>query len=99
MTSVSQHSISSSNSTAKSSDQKFGSIYTHHESREANSSSCGTAQELQFLVGNFENETCRPGIYIESENETKNSEIGRERDDTVGAMKTNYSGVSRGHGV
>jgi hypothetical protein len=40
------------------------SIYTHHESREANSSSCGTAQELQFLVGNFENETCRPGLYI-----------------------------------
>ena len=70
-TSVSKHSISSSNSTAKSSDQKFRSIYTHHESREANSSSCGTAREQQFLVGNFENETCRPGLYIERENRTK----------------------------
>ena len=99
-TSVSTLSTFNSNLTGKSSDQKSRKyIYTNLESRDEIISGCGAALEEQFLAENFENESFRPGLSSESENENRNSEIGRETDNTVGESMKSSCGVNRGHGL
>ena len=99
-TSVSTLSTFNSNLTGKSSDQKSRkNIGTNLESRDEIISGCGAALEEQFLVENFENESFRPGLSSKSENENRNSEIGRETDNTVGESMKSSSGVNRGHGL